>query len=142
MESLEIEVLLVAIILMFYLLAAQYLENKKCVFFHESIVSIAFGAIAGVTVYYLGEHEKIEFSTGLFFYFVLPPIIFSAGYTLKSKRFFVNIGFITLYGFLGTFLSFITIGLLSLFLNANGVTEQTLTTKDCLLYTSPSPRDS
>ncbi len=86
-------------------------------------------------VYLTDDRESVKFSTGMFFYFILPPIIFAAGYNLKSKNFFLNFGYISLYGFLGTFLSFITLGLLAIFLNANGAlpSDLTLTTRDCLL---------
>ena len=41
------------------------------------------------------------------FKFLAPPIVFSAGFNLTEKYFFKNIGFITLYGVLGTIISFV-----------------------------------
>ena len=48
----------------------------------------------------------------MFFFFLLPPIIFEAGYSLDRKGFFENIGAITLYAFLGTIISTFTVGIL------------------------------
>jgi NhaP-type Na+/H+ or K+/H+ antiporter len=42
-------------------------------------------------------------------YLVVPPVIFAAGYGLKSKRFFDNTSSILVYGGLGTFCSFATL---------------------------------
>mmetsp|Transcript_1646 Transcript_1646/g.2673 ORF Transcript_1646/g.2673 Transcript_1646/m.2673 type:complete len:497 (-) Transcript_1646:19-1509(-) len=136
MESLfGLEVLLAVLILILYMLSAQWLENKACEYFHETNIAIGLGALCGVGVYMFTGGEKVVFSTGIFFYFVLPPIIFAAGYNLKSRLFFVNLGFISLYGFLGTFLSFVTIGALGVFFNANGALSETdsLSTKEILL---------
>lgn len=88
----------------------------------------------GLTVY-LVNHKLIEFDTSVFFYFVLPPIIFSAGYNLRINEFVDNIGYISLYGFFGTFISFISLSLLGLFFSQSGAlaTESQLSTRDTLL---------
>lgn len=121
MDSLlGIEVLLAVLTLIIYMLCAQWIDNTRIEYLHESALAIGLGAIGGLIVYFIDDNQKIEFSTGIFFYFVLPPIIFSAGYNLKSRNFFINIGSITLYGFIGTFLCFTVLGLLGIFFNYNG----------------------
>ena len=130
------EVLLAVVTLILYIFSAQFIENKKFEYFHETTIAIIVGAIGGISLYTIGGAEKIEFSTGIFFYFILPPIIFTAGYTLKSQHFFLNIGFILLYGVIGTFLSFLTLGVLANFFVNNGASDKDISVKDLLLLAS------
>ncbi|KAG8187191.1 hypothetical protein JTE90_020062 [Oedothorax gibbosus] len=54
--------------------------------------------------------QKATFDPEIFFNIILPPIIFNAGYSLKRKFFFRNLGTIFTYAFLGTTISCFTIG--------------------------------
>ncbi|KAI8114397.1 hypothetical protein M9434_002522 [Picochlorum sp. BPE23] len=53
----------------------------------------------------------LRFSPAAFFYALLPPIVFAAGFTLKKRSFFDNIGAILTYAVLGTVISAVTFGL-------------------------------
>lgn len=68
--------------------------------------------------------------------FILPPIIFSAGYNLKKKNFISNFGYITLFGMMGTIISYVILSTLIIFwndiLHSNNA-DLKLLPKECLL---------
>ena len=51
--------------------------------------------------------KSINFSGDVFFTFVLPPIIFSAGYNLRRASFFKYFIYILSFGVFGTIMSFL-----------------------------------
>jgi sodium/hydrogen exchanger 8 len=67
------------------------------------------------------ELEFFSFNPEMFFFILLPPIIFEAGYSLRRKQFFNNIGAITLYAFFGTMVSTFIIGYLTYFVARIGL---------------------
>ena len=75
---------------------------------HESSLACVAGLICGGLVKMV-TGRTIEFNNNVFFYMVLPPIIFSAGITLKHRKFFRYIYLISLFGVVGTFINFVLI---------------------------------
>jgi len=75
------------------------------------LVGVIVGGMARLTV---GAQnlDLFEFQPEVFFFFLLPPIMFEAGYSLDRKGFLANIGAITLYAFFGTIVSTFVVGYL------------------------------
>lgn len=54
--------------------------------------------------------KRATFNPEIFFYLLLPPIIFNAGYSMRRKQFFYNLGAILTFALLGTVISTFVIG--------------------------------
>ncbi|KAK1293147.1 Sodium/hydrogen exchanger 2 [Acorus calamus] len=79
---------------------------------NESTTAVVIGLFTGglLLVATGGKSSHIlVFSEDLFFIYLLPPIIFNAGFQVKKKQFFHNFMTITLFGAIGTIISFTVI---------------------------------
>uniref|UniRef100_A0A453AS02 Cation/H+ exchanger transmembrane domain-containing protein n=1 Tax=Aegilops tauschii subsp. strangulata TaxID=200361 RepID=A0A453AS02_AEGTS len=86
-------------------------ENR---WLNESITALIIGLCTGVVILMTTKGKSshvLVFSEDLFFIYLLPPIIFNAGFQVKKKQFFRNFMTITLFGAVGTMMSFFTISL-------------------------------
>ncbi|KAK4282849.1 hypothetical protein QN277_014176 [Acacia crassicarpa] len=87
-------------------------ENR---WMNESITALLIGLCTGVVILLIsgGKSSRLlVFSEDIFFIYLLPPIIFNAGFQVKKKQFFKNFITITLFGAVGTLVSctIITLG--------------------------------
>ncbi len=83
---------------------------------HESVVAVVVGAMCGVMIQQI-DHITVKFNTDIFWYLVLPPIIFAQGYTLKKRNFFRYIDKIVVYGIFGTILTFIAVAIAAYYIS-------------------------
>lgn len=77
-----------------------------------SVVIIFIGALAGLSALpFLRTQSGLRFDPLTFYFAILPPILFSAGFNLKRRDFFRNFVPCFLYAVVGTALSAIAFGL-------------------------------
>ncbi|XP_010546638.1 PREDICTED: sodium/hydrogen exchanger 2 [Tarenaya hassleriana] len=94
-------------------------ENR---WMNESITALLIGLGTGIVILLIsgGKSSRLMvFSEDLFFIYLLPPIIFNAGFQVKKKQFFRNFVTIILFGAIGTIISciIITLGVTQFFKN-------------------------
>lgn len=100
---------------------------------NESITALLLGLGAGAVVLFVNkENSRLQvFSEDLFFLYLLPPIIFNAGFQVKKKQFFKNFTIILMFGIFGTVISFCLISL-GAFLLFKRIGVTSLNTQDYL----------
>ncbi|XP_060174746.1 sodium/hydrogen exchanger 1-like isoform X1 [Lycium barbarum] len=83
------------------------LEESRWI--NESITALVIGLFTGGIILLTTKGKSshlLEFDEQLFFIYLLPPIIFNAGFQVKKKQFFRNFMTIMLFGAVGTLISF------------------------------------
>lgn len=101
---------------------------------NESITALLLGLVSGAVVLLVRRGQSspiLIFNEELFFIYLLPPIIFNAGFQVKKKQFFKNFSVILLFGIFGTIISFCLITL-GAFLIFKKIGVASLTLKDYL----------
>ncbi|KAF4395784.1 hypothetical protein F8388_018058 [Cannabis sativa] len=89
------------------IIIGHLLEQNR--WLNESITALLLGLCTGGVVLLVRKSESsrlLVFSEDLFFLYLLPPIIFNAGFQVKKKQFFRNFSTILLFGVFGTIISF------------------------------------
>lgn len=76
----------------------------------ESCWLIVAGILGGLILYLTETTVLTPLSSGIFFFIMLPPIIFDAGYFMPNRPFFDHIGTILLFAVVGTIFNTISIG--------------------------------
>ncbi|EYU27401.1 hypothetical protein ABFS82_13G162300 [Erythranthe guttata] len=93
-------------VLCFCLVVGHLLEENRWV--NESITALIIGCVTGTIILLISKGKSshiLRFDEELFFIYLLPPIIFNAGFQVKKKQFFHNFFTIMLFGVIGVFIS-------------------------------------
>ena len=110
--------IVVFLLLMAFVSMGSYIEKKKLKFGHETGGVIILGFICSY-IAYLYDNDRftrlVHFDGNIFFYLILPPIVFSSGYNMHRKKFFENIGYILFFGICGTLATYIAFTTLTYF---------------------------
>ena len=113
---------------------------------HQTGIAVILGFLSGVILHEVHFTQitgnYVEFQENLFFYYLLPPIIFAEGFNMKRQRFFQNAGYVSLFGILGTIICFSVNAICAYYFSQWGIIEDvygndvTLTIKDVFLLGS------
>lgn len=116
--------LLFVAVLAVCILCAYLIKKHRVYYLHESAAIVMVGILVGGLARLFLPSDEVDFLTfqpELFYFLLLPPIIFEAGYTLRRKHFFQNFFAIVLYAVFGTLLSTFLIGYLTLTVGRLGI---------------------
>jgi len=89
------------------------MEQHHITWIPEAAIGMIMGGLVSAAATYTGnavmaDHEKFDFE--FFMTFLLPPIIFEAGYNMNVGAFLNNLGPTMFYAFIGTFASTFIVG--------------------------------
>lgn len=119
-EFIGLNSLMFVLILCICLVLSHFIDKYKLYYLSEAGGAMVFGLLVGALLTNFSEEEVtfMAFNPEIFFYILLPPIIFEAGFSLKRRRFFQNIGTILLFAIPGTIITTILVasGLFALML--------------------------
>lgn len=132
------ELTLVWLLLITTVLTSFFIQRFHIQYIPPSGAAMILGMICGGVAKAAGLQAALRFSPAAFFYGLLPPIVFAAGFTLKKRDFFRNFGTITVFAVPGTFISALLFGFITYGLVAIKVVKRsnlgTAPLIECLLY--------
>ncbi|XP_053305795.1 sodium/hydrogen exchanger 5 [Spea bombifrons] len=79
-----------------------HLSRKVTTVVPESCLLIILGLALGGIVLAIAQRAEFQLEPGMFFLFLLPPIVLDSGYFMPSRLFFDNVGAILMYAVVGT----------------------------------------
>lgn len=105
--------------------------------FPESCLLIVIGNFVGILlVLFFDKIEMSALTPNEFFLYMLPPIIFDAGYFMPNRLFFDNIGTILLLAVLGTLFNTLAIGLSLYACGLTGIFHMNIPLLHIMLFSS------
>jgi len=103
--------------ILLYIFAGNIIEKTQPIIGHETTVVILVSLIVTAIAIAVGHGDIIDslvFDDDSFFYFCLPPIVFNSGFNMRRKKFFSNLGYVSVFGFIGTIIAFVSFTLLTI----------------------------
>ncbi len=117
--------LLLVVVLGLCVMCAYIISKNKFHYLPESAAATLVGFVVGgmARIFYPTKDELdfLSFNPEMFFFLLLPPIIFHAGYNVEKQQFFDNIGTISLFAVFGTIVSTFVVGWLCYAAAYNGL---------------------
>ena len=139
-HNLNFKTLIAIFLLLIYIISAPIFLKLKFYILHQSGLCMLLGMLISLITYFIKPFENykksLEFNDNIFFTFILPPIIFSAGYNIKVKTFFKYFHYSVIFGILGTFITFIFIFCFTYIFNKINLFQMNFNIKDILLYSA------
>ncbi len=113
-STLPIATLIVILVMTVFTLSSSFFEKLHFHYLHESGMCMIIGLIFSFINYFFKPFgsdivTKIPFNEEIFFNFILPPIIFAAGYNLRRKGFYKYFLYIMSFGLIGTIINFLLV---------------------------------
>ncbi|CAK72458.1 unnamed protein product (macronuclear) [Paramecium tetraurelia] len=95
-------------------LLQTYCEHRHYNLLREASVAILIGLLIGViTEFQVLQNVNYDNSSEIFFFVLLPIIVFKEGYNLNKQHFMKNFFYVVLYGIFGTIFNFIVLAALN-----------------------------
>jgi len=128
-------------LLLCLIISYQITHVYKCTLIPEAAVTLFIGGAAG-GIAMLADRGRgkvsgdlVDFSPFLFFVGLLPPIIFSSGYSVHKNHFFANFGAVSAFALCGTLFSAVFVGVLLYGLaRAGALAPHQLDLAECLTF--------
>lgn len=124
--------------LFLFLCAAFHLNSKLPTVIPESCLLIVMGLIVGALLHFthIANTDEYVLNADVFFIYLLPPIIFDAGYFMPVRAFFDNLGTILLLAFINTCISAGLIAACLYGISLLGWFGRTISILDCFIFSS------
>ena len=139
-NNLNFKTLIAILLLLIYIISAPIFVKIKFYYLHQSGLCMLLGMFISLISSFIAPFENytksLEFNDNLFSTFILPPIIFSAGYNIKVKTFFKYFHYSVIFGILGTFITFLIILCSTYIFNKINLFQIVFNIKDILLYSA------
>lgn len=121
-----------------YLFAAFHLNSKLPTVIPESCLLIVMGLVVGALLHFthIANTDEYVLDADVFFIYLLPPIIFDAGYFMPVRSFFDNLGTILLLAFVNTCISAGCIAASLYGASLLGWFGRTISILDCFIFSS------